>query len=293
MAERKATNKYYPPEWTPDKGSINTFVGQHPLRERARKLSEGILIIRFEMPFNIWCGTCNEHIAKGRRFNAEKKQNGSYFSTKIWSFKMKCYNCSSYFVIETDPKNADYVVKSGAKKKTEDYDPADSGTIVIQSEEDKEKQFENPFAKLEHLKDDEKLGELEIPELERLYEIRDHKSEFDYLRNRIARKKFREEKKVLQDLDKEAKDRGLGIKLLPSSVKDEIESTVFNHPDNKRVIQTPESKRYYYKIKAKMKDSNVLKQTSKDQRTKRKLLEKTYKHGLDLSLFKKRKNEET
>lgn len=49
------------------------FNGQHPLRERAKKLGEGILIIRFEMPFNVWCGKCNHLIGKGVRFNAEKK----------------------------------------------------------------------------------------------------------------------------------------------------------------------------------------------------------------------------
>jgi hypothetical protein len=31
------------------------ITGQHPLRDRARKLDQGILIIRFEMPFNCWC----------------------------------------------------------------------------------------------------------------------------------------------------------------------------------------------------------------------------------------------
>lgn len=33
-----------------------------------------VLCCRFEVPFNIWCDTCGEHIAKGVRFNAEKKQ---------------------------------------------------------------------------------------------------------------------------------------------------------------------------------------------------------------------------
>ncbi|OMJ27654.1 Coiled-coil domain-containing protein [Smittium culicis] len=65
MAERKSVNKYYPPDWEPSKGSINKFIGHHPLRDRAKKLDQGILIIRFEMPFNIWCGGCDAMIATG------------------------------------------------------------------------------------------------------------------------------------------------------------------------------------------------------------------------------------
>ena len=41
---------------------------------------------RFEMPFNIWCGGCESMIAKGVRFNAEKKQVGTYYSTKVSFF---------------------------------------------------------------------------------------------------------------------------------------------------------------------------------------------------------------
>jgi len=56
-------NKYYPPDWNPDKGSLNQYKGQHPLRERAKNLHLGILVVRFEMPFNIWCNGCGRHIA--------------------------------------------------------------------------------------------------------------------------------------------------------------------------------------------------------------------------------------
>lgn len=87
------------------------------------------------MPFNIWCGGCESMIAKGVRFNAEKKQVGNYYSTKIWSFSMKSACCRHEIVIQTDPKNCEYVIISGARRKTEEYEAEDAETLVLPVEE--------------------------------------------------------------------------------------------------------------------------------------------------------------
>jgi coiled-coil domain-containing protein 130 len=195
MAERKAVNKYYPPEWDPSKGSINKFVGQHPLRERARKLDQGILIVRFEMPFNIWCGKCKQHIGKGVRFNAEKKQIGKYFSTKIWSFRMKCHLCGNWMEIQTDPKNSDYIVVSGAQKKNETWiSGPEDGTIELLNEEESQKLATDPFYKLEYSNLDKKKAEDTIPIIQELVKLKDNLKD-DYSLSSLLRKNFREKKK--------------------------------------------------------------------------------------------------
>ena len=64
MGERKGVNKWYPPDYDPSKGGLNKWQGTHALRERAKKIHLGIIIIRFEMPYNIWCEGCGIHIGK-------------------------------------------------------------------------------------------------------------------------------------------------------------------------------------------------------------------------------------
>ncbi|RKP26374.1 CWC16 protein [Syncephalis pseudoplumigaleata] len=150
MADRRAVNKYYPPDWDPSKGSLNQYHGQHALRERARKLHQGILIVRFELPFNIWCEGCDSHIGTGVRYNAEKKKIGNYYSTPILSFRMKCHLCANWIEIHTDPKNARYVVVAGARQKVETWEPEDSEVIRLPDEADKERREKNAFAQLEH-----------------------------------------------------------------------------------------------------------------------------------------------
>jgi coiled-coil domain-containing protein 130 len=188
MAERKAVNKYYPVEWDPSKGSINAFQGVHALRDRARKLHMGIMIIRFEMPYNVWCEGCGAHIGMGVRFNAEKKKAGNYYSTTIYSFRMKCHLCSNWMEIHTDPKNAQYVCVSGVRKK-EEY--TDACGIILQSDEEILKRKENAFYRLEHGVQDEVVAKERVPHLTQLLGLSQRDWQNPYETSRKLRRKFR------------------------------------------------------------------------------------------------------
>nr|XP_009409091.1 PREDICTED: coiled-coil domain-containing protein 130-like [Musa acuminata subsp. malaccensis] len=219
LAAARADNFYYPPEWEPKKGSLNKFQGQHPLRERARKLDQGILIIRFEMPFNIWCGGCNSMIAKGVRFNAEKKQVGNYYSTKIWSFTMKSACCKHEIVIQTDPKNCEYVIISGAQRKTEDYDIEDAETFALPADEERGK-LADPFYRLEHQEEDLRKKKEVEPLLVRLQRVSDSRHADDYSLNRALRARLRNQKRRVEEEEGVSRRMGLGIRLLPPSEED-------------------------------------------------------------------------
>ncbi|KAG5088401.1 hypothetical protein AAZX31_01G081700 [Glycine max] len=219
LAAARADNFYYPPEWEPSQGSLNKFHGQHALRERARKLDQGILIIRFEMPFNIWCGGCNSMIAKGVRFNAEKKQVGNYYSTKIWSFAMKSACCKHEIVIQTNPKNCEYVIISGAQKKTEDFDIEDAETFELPADEERGK-LADPFYRLEHQEEDLKKKKEAEPVIVRLQRQSDARHSDDYYLNKTLRAQLRSQKKRVTEEENASKKRGLGIRLLPATEQD-------------------------------------------------------------------------
>ncbi|CAL0321262.1 unnamed protein product [Lupinus luteus] len=219
LAAARADNFYYPPEWDPSQGSLNKFHGQHALRERAKKIDQGILVIRFEMPFHIWCGGCNSMIAKGVRFNAEKKQVGNYYSTKIWNFTMKSACCKHEIVIQTDPKNCEYVIISGAQKKTEDFDVEDAETLELPADEERGK-LVDPFYRLEHEEKDLKKKKEAEPVLVRLQRLSDTKHSDDYAINRSLRTQLRNQKKRVAEEEASSRKRGLGIRLLPNSEHD-------------------------------------------------------------------------
>ncbi|XP_069545622.1 probable splicing factor YJU2B [Brachyistius frenatus] len=238
MGERKGTNKYYPPDFDPAKhGSLNGYHGTHALRERARKLSQGILIIRFEMPYNIWCDGCKNHIGMGVRYNAEKKKVGNYYTTPIYRFRMKCHLCVNHIEMQTDPATCDYVIVSGANRKEERWDMAENEQILTTERAEKEKLETDAMFKLDHGgKDKEKLKKA----LPSLVEIQDHQSGWkdDFQLNSTLRRKFRTEKKV--QAEQEEKDdavrmrTNLSIPLLPEKEEDKKLAALLTY-------QTPDS----------------------------------------------------
>nr|CAB3228147.1 coiled-coil domain-containing protein 130 [Phallusia mammillata] len=224
MGERKGVNKYYPPDFDYKKhGSLDRYHNSHPLRERARKLGEGILIIRFEMPYNIWCNGCNSHIGMGVRYNAEKKKMGNYYSTIIYKFRMKCHLCEQHFEIQTDPANCEYVILSGARRKEERWDAKNNEQIEMTDHEVKKKLSSDPMYKLEHQAQDKKKLEHVVPTLEEIQDIQEEKRD-DYLLNKALRKSFREEKKRLEEVANHdaslLQKSSLDIPLLPESNED-------------------------------------------------------------------------
>ncbi|CAH2272885.1 Hypothetical predicted protein [Pelobates cultripes] len=224
MGERKGTNKYYPPDFDPAKhGSLNGYRNSHPLRERARKLSQGILIIRFEMPYNIWCDGCKNHIGMGVRYNAEKKKVGNYYTTPIYRFRMKCHLCVNYIEMQTDPANCDYVIVSGAQRKEERWDMSENEQILTTEHEQKQRLETDSMFRLEHgVADKEKLQKA-APSL---FELQEAQSAWkdDFAINSLLRSKFREEKKQIKD--EEDRDQALlrkaslDLKLLPETEDD-------------------------------------------------------------------------
>lgn len=207
MGERKGVNKYYPPDFDPAKhGSLNRYKNSHPLRERARMLSQGILIIRFEMPYNIWCDGCKNHIGMGVRYNAEKKKVGNYYTTPIYRFRMKCHLCVNHIEMQTDPANCDYVIVSGAQRKEERWDMKDNEQILTTEHDEKKKLETDPMYRLEHGTEDQQKLQKAIPTLANIQEAQSAWKD-DFALNSLLRKKFRDEKKVLKD--EEEKDQAL------------------------------------------------------------------------------------
>ncbi|KAF2650553.1 DUF572-domain-containing protein [Lophiostoma macrostomum CBS 122681] len=187
--------RYYPPD-SDAPPSFNTT--SHPLGARAKKINQGILTVRFELPFAVWCTNCSPEaiVGQGVRFNAEKKKVGNYYSTPIWAFRMKHSACGGWWEIRTDPKNTAYVVMEGARKR--DYGPDEvqkgEGEMAFLSEGERERRRDDAFAGLEGKLEEKGQERRNKERVEELYD-RAMVWEDPYSRNAELRKAFRVKRK--------------------------------------------------------------------------------------------------
>ncbi|CDS39519.1 coiled coil domain containing protein 130 [Echinococcus multilocularis] len=199
--ERKGTNKYYPPDFDPAKHrNLNAYHGVHALRERGRKADKGIIIIRFEMPYNAWCLSCKKPIGMGVRYNAEKKKVGMHHSTPIFQFSMNCAMCAGRIVMQTDPQNFDYVCVEGIRRKIQTWDPKENEQIAVPDFKERQKLSLDAMYQVEHGVKDKEKAALSNPVL---FELESDRESFkdDFALNYLARKQFREAKKLQNDAD--------------------------------------------------------------------------------------------
>jgi coiled-coil domain-containing protein 130 len=200
--------RYVPPEHE-GVTSGNALHRKRPPGIRAN----GQQVVRFEMPFPIWCDHCPKPtiIGQGVRFNATKTRVGSYYSSPIFSFRIKHTACSGEIEIRTDPKNTAYLVVSGARKRdlgTDAESLVKSGDGLILTAEEKKDLREAAFKNLEKTIEDRTVAEAGKERIEELQRTQSEVWDDPYERNRRLRAQFRVGRK---EREKEA-EKGEEIK---------------------------------------------------------------------------------
>ncbi|KAE8147317.1 CWC16 protein [Aspergillus avenaceus] len=229
--------RYVPPD---QEGILsgNQVSKKHALGSRARHLhTTGALTVRFEMPFAIWCGTCTPEtlIGQGVRFNAEKKKVGSYYSTPVYSFRMRHPACGGWIEIRTDPANTAYVVAGGGRKRESSGEVVrgEVGEIVLRLPGEEVSggggangKEGDPFARLEGKVEDKKVVDEGRSRILELQARQDRGWDDPYEMSRRLRRTFRVERKGLEkdEMKREAlKDKmSLGIEIVDESEEDRL-----------------------------------------------------------------------
>lgn len=176
------------------------------------------------MPFNVWCLSCNQHIGRGVRFNAEKKQVGNYYSTAIWSFRMKCHLCGGWMELRTDPKNSEYVVVEGARRKVEERTAEELEMRAPLNAEEAALMRTNPFFQLEHQIRDRRVAKGMVPKLGAIQTANDRAWKDNWEASRLLRRRFREEKRTRDEEKRRSEELksklAVDLKLMPERPED-------------------------------------------------------------------------
>ncbi|WPH02654.1 DUF455 domain protein [Acrodontium crateriforme] len=212
----------------------------HQKRAPGTLRKDGTQTVRFEMPFAVWCHHCKPHaiIGQGVRFNAEKTKVGKYYTTPIWSFKLKHAACGGAIEIQTDPKNTTYVVVDGGKARDygDDKVREGEGGVPILTAEERERRRENAFARLEGQVEEKEAVKDNAKRIEELYRVRDKDWDDPWSANKRLRSTFRAERKAHQREEKATealKERiGTDMDLLPGTEQDAQRAKLISFGDS-------------------------------------------------------------
>eukprot|EP00921_Rhytidocystis_pertsovi_P012301 GHVQ01019915.1.p1 GENE.GHVQ01019915.1~~GHVQ01019915.1.p1 ORF type:complete len:403 (+),score=100.53 GHVQ01019915.1:213-1421(+) len=240
LAAARADGFYYPPQYDGSKhGSINKFNNSHPLGVRAKNISQGILVIRFEMPFKVWCTSCNSIIDQGVRFDAEKKKVGCYHTSPIYEFRFTCPHCPNSLAITTNPKEAKYELTEGLRQKVEIFSPEDAGTIALPTTEEREKLRSDPMYKLEVTNAAKEKASSEAQRIRDLYDLQRQSHHDSYATNSTLRTLFRNRKKQeIEDKKKREKVRNFCMPLVAETVEDIVEAHKVDYRTDQAVVNS-------------------------------------------------------
>lgn len=225
---------YYPPEWRPEHGDLDKFHGGHKLGNQAKKIDQGILDVRIELPFPIWCLGCKRKFAMGVRYTAEKFMVGKYLSTPIYKFKMKCHMCPQMLEMRTDPQNFDYLCVSGCRRDIRTWDMEDNGQVAFTDSAERARIDTDPMYKLEKAKSDKNVHEDRKPDLKRIQIDNFQKMGDNFELNRALRAGLRYAKKM--DAGPTADETAFAKVLAASNVKQIGEKKVATLSGAKRTL---------------------------------------------------------
>lgn len=150
--------------------------------------------------------------------------------------------------IQTDPKNSEYQVTEGARRKMEEYSNESAGIGGTRlTLEDSEKLESNPFFKLEHETRDLRRAQEELPRLQSLQNSNEALFKDDWESSKRARRAFRERKrrdeeeiKIVEAFKK--RSGGLDLKLVPEHPDDEKKAREIDFSDSTRRFEAKKKK---------------------------------------------------
>ena len=137
-------------------------------------------------------------IAKGVRFNSNRKKCGRYLGTIIYKFSMSCPYCKNEIIIKTDPKNCEYLLVKGVVKylyfREDEKNEKNCDDDAIDNQYEIEKMFSEKIDKINNIINDEgNNNNIDGNFVFDIYKIKNEEKDFFKL-NKIMRENLRKEK---------------------------------------------------------------------------------------------------